>query len=101
MGRPFRTSKFMVSRALFGISRLLEVDVGVSEGPPGDHVSADTDGEDGSGRGELLEQHGLGDLGSQVTNIEAGHGIVGARLLGRGSSLHCHFYFTCLSQNLM
>ena len=70
----------------------MEVNVGVSKGPPGDHVSADTDGEDGSGRGELLEQHGLGDLGSQVTNIEAGHGVVGARLLGRcATSLHCHF----------
>ena len=51
---------------------MLEVNVGVSKGPPGDHVSADTDGEDGSGSGELLEQNGLGDHGSQVTNIEAG-----------------------------
>jgi len=34
----------------FGISRLLEVDVGVSKRAPGDHVPAHSDGEDRAGR---------------------------------------------------
>ena len=71
------------------IRSLLKVDVGVAKGtpegclyhsmlvlfhlnnikprdmisnPPGDHVSADTDGGDGADGGELLEEHRLGHL---------------------------------------
>jgi len=61
-----------------GISRLLEVDVGISEGPPGNHVPAHTDGEDRARGGELLEEHRLGYLGGQIAHIERGHGIVWA-----------------------
>merc|ERR1719318_51587 len=79
-------------KSSFGIGRLLEVDVGVSKRPPGDHVPADPDGQHRARGGELLEEHGLGDLWGQVPHVEAGHGVVRARLLGgRWCSLHCHF----------
>ena len=70
------------------ISWLLEVDVGVAQRPPGDHVPAHPDGEDGAGRGELLEEHGLGDLGGQVSNVETRHGVVGPGLGWSGLKSH-------------
>merc|ERR1719412_3547669 len=35
-------------QSALGVSRLLEVDVGVAERPPGDHVPAHPDGQDGA-----------------------------------------------------
>ena len=46
----------------FSVGRLLEIHVSVSQRHPGDHVPADSNGEDGSGRGELFKKHGLGDI---------------------------------------
>merc|ERR1719222_875373 len=65
----------------FGISGLLEVDVGVSKRAPGDHVPAHADGEDRPRRGELLKEHRLGDLRGEIATVERGHGVVGPRLL--------------------
>lgn len=88
IGRPFIMSKFMVSRArsaekgedesgewhnltdgTYGIGfgrltvcRLLEVDVGVSQGAAAGDVAADPDGQHWTGRGELVEEHGLVDV---------------------------------------
>lgn len=60
------------------ICRLLEVDVSVTQGLPGDHVATDPDGEDRSGHGELFEQHGFGNVRGQVPNVEGGHLVVDA-----------------------
>lgn len=101
-GLPLITSKFIVSKARSAESRtahsaqnihhqlkqwrsrwtptiswLLEVHVGIAKRPAGDHVSAHPDGEDGSGRAELLVQHGLGDVRMQVSYVEGGHGVAG------------------------
>lgn len=57
------------------ISRLLEVDIGVSEGPAGDHVPAHSDGENGPSRTELLVKHGLGNVWMQVPHIQGGHRV--------------------------
>ena len=70
------------------IGRLLEVDVGVAQRPPGDHVPAHPDGEHGASGGELLEQHGLGHLGCQVSHVETRHGIVRPGLGGSGLKSH-------------
>lgn len=48
---------------------LLEVDISISQGATGDHISADTDGEHGTSRAELLIQHGLRDIGVKVPHI--------------------------------
>lgn len=64
------------------VRRLLEVDVGVAERAPGDHVPADADGEDGPGGAELLVEHGLGHVGVQVPHVEGGHGVA------RGAGVH-------------
>jgi len=71
-----------------GISWLLEVDVGVAKRPPGDHVPAHPDGEDGARGGELLEEHGLGDLGCQVSHVETRHGVIGPGLGRSGLKSH-------------
>jgi hypothetical protein len=60
------------------IGRLLKVDVGVTQRPSGDHVPADPDGEDGSGRRKLLEEHRLGHIRSKVANVEGSHRVVGS-----------------------
>ena len=57
------------------VSRLLEVDIGIAEGSAGDHVSADSDGEDGPGRAEFLVEHGLGNVWMQVPHIEGSHRV--------------------------
>jgi len=80
-------------KSSLSISGLLEVYVGVAKGSSSNHIPADPDGQDGASGGELLEEHGLSDLRGEITDIEAGHGVVGARLLGGGRcSLHCHFF---------
>lgn len=59
------------------VSRLLEVDIGIAERSPSDHVSTDPDGEDGPRRAELLVEHGLGHIWVQVPHIEGGHRVAG------------------------
>ena len=79
----------------------MEVDVGVAEGPPGDHVPAHPDGQDGARGGELLEEHRLGDLRGEVTHVQACHGVVGPGL--GGGRLESHLSLVKdqnLSQNL-
>lgn len=61
------------------ISRLWEVDISVSQGPPGDHVPADPNGEHRSGGAEFLVQHRLRDVGVQVANVERSHRITPGR----------------------
>ena len=53
-----------------GVSGLLEVDVGVSKGPPGDHVPAHPDGGDGADGGELLKEHRLSNLRNLVPGFD-------------------------------
>lgn len=60
------------------VGGLLEVDVGVSEGPAGDHVPADPDRQDGSGWAEFLVQHGLCHIWMEVPDVEGGHGVTGS-----------------------
>lgn len=59
------------------IGGLLEVDIGIAEGSAGDHVSAHSDGQDGSGRAELLVQHGLGHVRVQVSHVQGRHRVAG------------------------
>ncbi len=66
---------------------MLEVDVGVAQGPSGDHVPADPDGENGSGSRELLEEHRLGHIGGKVAHVERGHRVVGGPWLSLGGRL--------------
>merc|ERR1740128_1410515 len=72
-------------KGTFGISRLLKVDIGVSKRPTGNHVPADTNGEDRADNAEFLEEHGLGNIRSKITNIQACHRVVGSWLLTRSS----------------
>lgn len=65
--------------SLLTVSRLWEVHISVSQRPPGDHVSADPNGEHRSGWAEFLVQHSLRDVGVQVANIERSHRITPRR----------------------
>jgi hypothetical protein len=60
------------------------VDVGVTERTASDGVTADTDGSDLADGGEELEEHGLGDGGVELTNVE-GSRVGGLVLVLRGS----------------
>lgn len=55
------------------IGGLLEVDVGIAKGATGDHVATHPDGKDWSGRRELLEKHGLSDIGMKIADIKWSH----------------------------
>lgn len=57
------------------VGRLLEVDIGVSERAPSDHVPAHPDGQDGPGWAEFLIQHGLSHVLVEVPDVEGGHGV--------------------------
>eukprot|EP00054_Salpingoeca_dolichothecata_P013759 m.76961 g.76961 ORF g.76961 m.76961 type:complete len:670 (-) comp20641_c0_seq1:217-2226(-) len=63
---------------------VVEVDVSVAQGATSDGITTDSDGGNGSNSVELLEQHGLSHLGSQVTNVQRGgdglRGIGGSNL---------------------
>lgn len=61
---------------LHTVSGLGEVHVCVSEGAPGDHVSADPNGEHRAGWAEFLVQHRLRDVGVQVANVQRSHRII-------------------------
>ena len=78
----------LINHSELTISKLLEVDVGVAKRPPGDHVPAHPDGEDGADDGELLEEHRLCDLGAQVAHIETRHGVVRLGLDWSGLERH-------------
>lgn len=67
------------TRVLHTVSRLGEVHIGVSERAPGDHVSADPNGEHRAGGAEFLVQHRLGDVGVQVANVQRSHRIIPRR----------------------
>ena len=69
----FRALKNNLS--IITISRLLEVDIGVAKGHPRDHVSADSDGQNGSSRGEFFEKHGLSDILGQIADVKRGHRV--------------------------
>ena len=64
---------------LLTVSRLLEVDVGITQGAAGDHIAADPDGQHRPRRTELFVQHGLGDVRVQVTHVQGGHGVAAGR----------------------
>lgn len=57
------------------VGRLLEVHVGIAEGPAGDHVSAHSDRQDGPGRAEFLVEHGLGYVLVQVSHVKGSHRV--------------------------
>ena len=61
--------------AILTICRLLKIDVGVAQGFSGDHVPADTDGQDRARLRELFEQHSLGDVRVQIPDVEGRHRI--------------------------
>lgn len=64
---------------LHTVSRLGEVHIRVSEWAPGDHVSADPNGEHRAGWAEFLVQHSLRDVGVQVANVQRSHRIIPRR----------------------
>lgn len=69
---------YLVFNGLLTVCWLLEVDIGVSKGTPGDHIPTDPDRENGSGWTEFLVQHGLGDVRMQVPDIQGSHGVTGS-----------------------
>lgn len=58
------------------ISRLLEVNVGITQGSAGDHVSADSNWQDRSCSGEFFKEHGLCDILMKVADVERRHRVV-------------------------
>lgn len=60
------------SKSVLTISRLLEIDVSISEGSPCNDITAHTDGHDLTSRRKLLVQHGLSDIRMKVTYIKRG-----------------------------
>ena len=73
-GFPVKTHLTLVSLT---VCWLLEVDIGVAKTPPGHDVSAHSDGENRSRRAEPLEQHGLANLGVEVSHVQRGDRIAG------------------------
>lgn len=71
---PVKTHLTLVSLT---VCWLLEVDIGVAKTPPGHDVSAHSDGENRSRRAEPLEQHGLANLGVEVSHVQRGDRIAG------------------------
>lgn len=64
-------------QGLLAIDGGVVVDIGVSERATGDGITADADGGDGADLGEELEEHGLGDGGVELTDVErGGRGVV-------------------------
>lgn len=76
---------------------LLEVDIGVSKGTPGDHVPTDPDREDGSGWAEFLIQHGLGDVRMQVPDVQGSHGVAGSAGVHRSLAVRRRSTRRCMS----
>lgn len=57
------------------VRRLLEVDVGIAQRAPRDHIPTHADGQHRAGRTEFLIQHSLRDIRVQVAHIERSHRI--------------------------
>lgn len=55
------------------VRHVLKVDIGVAERPSGDHVAAHPDGQHCADRAEFLEQHCLGNVRMQVSNVQRSH----------------------------
>ncbi|KAH0492671.1 hypothetical protein TgHK011_007615 [Trichoderma gracile] len=64
---------------LLAIRSGVVVHIGVAQRAAGDGVTADTDGSHSTNLGEELEEHGLGDGGVKLSDVERG------RVLGVGS----------------
>ncbi len=61
------------------VPRLLEVDVGIAQRAPRDHIPTHADGQHRAGRTEFLIQHSLRDIRVQVAHIERSHRITPRR----------------------
>lgn len=64
--------------SLLAIRGGVVVDVGIAERATGDGITADTDGSDSADLGEEFEEHGLGDGGVELSNVERS-GVLGVR----------------------
>jgi len=74
------------------VRRLLEVDVGIAQRAPRDHIPTHADGQHRAGRTEFLIQHSLRDIRVQVAHIERSH-----RITPRGRCVHISVSFKPLS----
>ncbi|GKT65979.1 hypothetical protein ColTof4_03266 [Colletotrichum tofieldiae] len=65
------------------------VHVRIAKRAAGNRITADTNGSDGANLGEQLEEHGLGDGGVELANVERGRGlgVGGSRAGGRASGI--------------
>lgn len=61
------------------VPRLLEVDVGIAQRAPRDHIPTHADGQHRAGLTEFLIQHSLRDIRVQVAHIERSHRITPRR----------------------
>ncbi len=61
------------------VRRLLEVDVGIAQRAPRDHIPTHADGQHRAGRTEFLIQHSLRDIRVQVAHVERSHRITPLR----------------------
>lgn len=81
------------------VSRLLEVDVGISQRSSGDDVTTHTDRHDGSSRREFLVEHGLRDVSVQVSDIQRRQGVCWSAAVHRAEQLvqqqqqHLHHHY--------
>lgn len=86
-GLALDESIVQVLESALTISGVVVVDIGVTERATGDGITADTDGSDLADGGEELVEHGLGDGGVELTNIERSRvglaGSGGSRLSNR------------------
>jgi hypothetical protein len=80
-GTTLDKSVVQVLKGALAISRVVVVDVGISEGATGNSVTADSNGSNLSNGGEKLEKHSLGHRGVELANVERGR----MRLVGVGS----------------
>ncbi|KAF5134446.1 hypothetical protein E5D57_005080 [Metarhizium anisopliae] len=75
-------------QGLLSISSRVVIDVGIAQRATRDGITTDTDGGDSTDLGEELEEHGLGDRGIKLSNVERGGvlrmGSSGARSGSRG-----------------
>ncbi len=61
------------------VRRLLEVDVGIAQRAPRDHIPTHADGQHRAGRTEFLIQHSLRDIRVQVAHVKRSHRITPLR----------------------
>lgn len=72
-------------QSLLAIGGGVVVHIGVAKRAAGDSVTADTDGSNGTNLREELKEHGLGDGGVKLSNVERGR-VLGVRSGGGGRS---------------